>query len=698
MSESKLHTAIEFLKGVGPARAALLKADLNIHTFEDLLGHYPYRYFDRSEILPINKITEHSEWVQLQGTITNIGEEGNGGKRRLLATLYDDTERIELLWFQGRAGMKRTLKDGEKYVVFGKVSFFGGKASIAHPEVELLTAETNVIGRQPVYSSTQKLITRGVTNRSFAKLTQALFQSIRPTDIPELLPQKLLEHYQLLPRHAALAGIHFPQTEEELQQATYRLKWEELFASQLMIALVREQHAAQPGWHFSTVADNVNDFFRKHLPFELTGAQKRVIREIRLDTLSGKQMNRLLQGDVGSGKTIVAVMSALLAMDNGFQACIMAPTEILARQHFLGISELLKPMNIPVGLLTGTVKGKERKALLAGLSDGTIPLSIGTHALIEDSVVYKNLGLAIIDEQHRFGVSQRARLWKKNTTPPHILVMTATPIPRTLAMTLYGDLEVSIIDELPPGRKEIKTVHRDESQRSRVMQFVKTEIDKGRQAYIVYPLIEESEKLDYESLMAGYEQVRIWFPDHKYKVAMVHGRQPADERQRNMERFVSGEAEILVATTVIEVGVNVPNASVMVVESAERFGLSQLHQLRGRVGRGAEQSFCILLTGSKTGEDSRQRMKIMCSSSNGFYIAEEDLRLRGGGDLYGTRQSGALKFKLADILKDSEIMEQTREAAQAIASKDPQLSNPENLCLRKLLNDSGQQTYWSKIS
>lgn len=698
MSDSKLHTPIEFLRGVGPAKAALLKADLNIHTFEDLLGHYPYRYFDRSEILPINKITENSEWVQLQGTITNIGEEGNGGKRRLLATLYDDTERIELLWFQGRAGIKRTLKDGAKYVVFGKVSFFKGRASIAHPEVELLTGETNIVGRQPVYSSTQKLIARGITNRSFAKLTQALFQSIKPEDIFELLPQKVVDHYKLLPRYAALAGIHFPQSDEELQQAIFRLKWEELFASQLMIALVRQQHAVQPGWYFPEVGDMVNDFFKKHLPFSLTSAQKRVIREIRLDTLSGKQMNRLLQGDVGSGKTIVAVMSALLAMDNGFQACIMAPTEILARQHFESISELLQPMNIKVGLLTGTVKGKERKAILAGLADGSITISIGTHALIETSVVYKNLGVAIIDEQHRFGVSQRAQLWQKNTTPPHILVMTATPIPRTLAMTLYGDLEVSIIDELPPGRKEIRTLHRDESQRARVMQFLKTEIDKGRQAYIVYPLIEESEKLDFESLLAGYEQVRIWFPDHQYKVAMVHGKQPADERQRNMQRFVNGEAQVLVATTVIEVGVNVPNASVMVVESAERFGLSQLHQLRGRVGRGADQSFCILLTGTKVGEDSRQRMKIMCSSSNGFFIAEEDLRLRGGGDLYGTRQSGALKFKLADILIDSDIMEQTREAAQAIATKDPQLSNPENLCLRKLLDDSGQKGYWSKIS
>lgn len=694
----KIKTPIEFLRGVGPARAAILRSDLNIHTFEDLLGHYPYRYFDRSEILSINQITEQSEWIQLIGTITNIGEEGDGPKRRLLATLYDQTGRIELLWFQGRAHVKKTLQDGVKYLVFGKVSFFNGRPNIAHPEIELYSPDINLLGRQPVYSSTQKLISRGITNRSFSKLTQALFQSIQPEDIPEFLPERVRQNFNLLPRAAALADIHFPQSEAELNRACHRLKWEELFASQLMIALVRQQHAAQVGWKFERVGEFFNEFYSNHLPFQLTNAQQRVVREIRRDTISGRQMNRLLQGDVGSGKTIVALMCALLAIDNGFQACIMAPTEILARQHFEGISSLLRGMNIPVGLLTGTVKGKERKLVLEGIKNGSISLAIGTHAMIEDTVHYKNLGLAVIDEQHRFGVSQRAKLWKKNTIPPHILVMTATPIPRTLAMTLYGDLEVSIIDELPPGRKEILTLHRLENQRARVMQFVKTEIEKGRQAYIVYPLIEESEKLDYESLLAGYEQVRIWFPDHQYNIAMVHGRQPSDERQRNMERFITGKANILVATTVIEVGVNVPNASVMVVESAERFGLSQLHQLRGRVGRGAEQSYCILLSGEKIGEDSRQRMKIMCESSNGFYIAEEDLRLRGGGDLYGTRQSGALKFKLADILKDSAIMEETRIAAQQVAANDPHLQLGENQCLKSLLDNSGQQSYWSKIS
>jgi ATP-dependent DNA helicase RecG len=531
---------------------------------------------------------------------------------------------------------------------------------------------------QPVYSTTQKLIARGISNRSFSKLTQALFQQLRREDVPELLPAEVLQTNNLMGRYEAFASIHFPKSDEDLQQAIHRIKWEELFASQLMIARIRHQHHVQAGWTFASVGKYFNDFYNHHLPFQLTGAQKRVLKEIRSDTATGRQMNRLLQGDVGSGKTMVAVMCALLAMDNGFQACIMAPTEILAQQHFRSIKELLEPMNIPVALLTGTVKGKERKKILAGLADGSISISVGTHALIEDTVKYKHLGIAVIDEQHRFGVGQRSRLWQKNTTPPHVLVMTATPIPRTLAMTLYGDLEVSVIDELPPGRQEIKTVHRPENHRSRVMEFVRTEIDKGRQAYVVYPLIEESEKLDYESLMAGYEQVRVWFPDHRYKVAMVHGRQDAGERQRNMERFIRGEAQVLVATTVIEVGVNVPNATVMVVESAERFGLSQLHQLRGRVGRGGEQSYCILMTGNKMSDDSRQRMGIMVSTTNGFIIAEEDMKMRGPGDIYGTRQSGVLKFKLADIVADGHLMEQTRIAAQQIINLDPGLTQPKH--------------------
>jgi ATP-dependent DNA helicase RecG len=625
-------------------------------------------------------------------------EEGAGGKTRLIAVLGDGTGKIELLWFQGRSWMRDQLNVGSRYLVFGKLNYFSGNANMAHPEIERISPETEVVGWQPVYSTTQKLITRGISNRSFSKLTQALFQQIGLNDIPELLPADILQKASLAGRFEALRSIHFPNDEQAMQRAMHRIKFEELFVSQLSVARIRKQHQAEHGWIFSKVGPLFNDFYEKHLPFALTGAQKRVLREIRADMAKGFQMNRLLQGDVGSGKTIVAVLTALLALDNGFQACIMAPTEILAQQHHRSIQELLAPMDIPVALLTGSIKGKERKSILAGLADATIPISVGTHALIEKAVEFHHLGVAVIDEQHRFGVDQRARLWKKNERAPHVLVMTATPIPRTLAMTLYGDLEVSVIDELPPGRQEIKTVHRNENHRSRVMEFVRTEVDKGRQAYIVYPLIEESEKLDFESLMAGYEQVRIWFPDHKYKVAMVHGRQDAGERQRNMDRFVKGEAQILVATTVIEVGVNVPNASVMVVESAERFGLSQLHQLRGRVGRGADQSYCVLLTGNKLGEEGKQRMNIMVSTTNGFVIAEEDMKLRGPGDIYGTRQSGALKFKLADIVTDGAILEQARRAAAEVIANDPDLSKPEHQGLRLLIQKTGQHNQWSKIS
>ena len=492
--------------------------------------------------------------------------------------------------------------------------------------------------------------------------------------------------------------MHFPDSNEHEQVARHRMKWEELFISQLMIARLRLQHTAQRGWKFEKVGENFNKFFRLHLPFELTGAQKRVLREIRTDTGSGKQMNRLLQGDVGSGKTIVAVMTMLLALDNGFQACIMAPTEILAQQHFFSISELLADMGIAVRLLTGSVKGKVRKEVLAELADGSLKIVVGTHALIEDSVQFKNLGMAVIDEQHRFGVGQRARLWKKNEMPPHVLVMTATPIPRTLAMTLYGDLEISIIDELPPGRKEIKTVFRRDAGRMKVMEFVRSEVDKGRQAYIVYPLIEESEKLDYESLLAGYEQVKIWFNENKYKIAMVHGRQEAGERARNMARFVKGEADVLVATTVIEVGVNVPNASVMLIESAERFGLSQMHQLRGRVGRGADQSYCILLTGNKISEESYKRIQIMVSTTDGFKIAEQDLAMRGPGDMYGTKQSGVLKFKLADIVLDGGILEETRKAALQLLTQDPRLDLPQHQSLKYMVSQQGKESHWGKIS
>lgn len=676
----------------------MLRQELEISTFEDLLHHYPYRYFDRTKVTKIRDINAQTEYVQLAGALINISEEGAGRKSRLVATLYDETGRIGLLWFQGAQWMKKSLKEGQQYVVFGKVSVFNGDYNIAHPEMEQVSRETTVAGMQPVYSTTEKLKIKGISNRSFAKLTQALFERLKPADVPEILPQDILKQYRLCNRYSALLWIHFPESEEHERIARYRLKWEELFLSQLTIARLRLQHTAQQGWKFGKVGENFNNFFKHHLPFELTNAQKRVLKEIRQDTGIGKQMNRLLQGDVGSGKTIVALMAMLLALDNGFQACMMAPTEILAQQHFFSVSELLAEMGIAVKLLTGNVKGKARKEILAELADGSLKIVVGTHALIEESVQFKNLGLAVIDEQHRFGVGQRARLWQKNEIPPHVLVMTATPIPRTLAMTMYGDLDVSVIDELPPGRKHIITGHRRDSERMKLMEFVRSEVDKGRQAYIVYPLIEESEKLDYESLAAGYEQVKIWFNENKYRIAMVHGRQEAEERERNMQRFMKGEADVLVATTVIEVGVNVPNATVMLIESAERFGLSQLHQLRGRVGRGADQSYCILLTANRISDESFKRIQIMVSTTDGFKIAEQDLAMRGPGDMHGTQQSGVLKFKLADIVLDSGILEETRKAAQQLIEQDPALSQPEHYGIRSALAQKNKQTHWGKIS
>lgn len=687
-----------YLKGVGPQRAELLKKELEIVTFEDLLDHFPFRYYDKTRISKVSEIGPDTEYVQLSGKIVNIFEEGKGPKRRLSATFFDETGSISLVWFQGLSWVSKNIEEYGQYVVFGKVAAFNGGYSITHPEVESPSSAVAGAGMQPVYSTTGKLAAMGIGNRSFAKLTQALFAKLTTASIPEILPADILERYQLMPRAYAYFQIHFPADEQQMQRARYRLKWEELFLMQMQIAHLRLQHSVQAGFPFPLVGECFNRFYKECLPFDLTGAQKRVLREIRQDTALPKQMNRLVQGDVGSGKTVVATMSMLLALDNGFQACLMAPTEILARQHYQSISELLAPIGIDVAILTGTVKGKERKSVLAGLADGRIRIVVGTHALIEDSVQFHNLGIAVVDEQHKFGVGQRARLWAKNTRAPHILVMTATPIPRTLAMTMYGDLEVSVIDELPPGRKPIKTIHRTDMFRAQVMGFLKAEIAKGRQVYIVYPLIDESEKMDYESLMAGYEQVKSWFPEHLYKIAMVHGRQDPEERKRNMHRFVKGEAHILVATTVIEVGVNVPNASVMLIESAERFGLSQLHQLRGRVGRGADQSYCILLTGSGISKESATRMHIMVQSSDGFEIAERDLEMRGPGDVYGTRQSGVLKLKVADIVKDGQIMELSRQAAIHLLSLDPQLVQASHAPLREALRQRGAQSQWNKIS
>lgn len=698
-TEHSLHNAVEYLKGVGPLRGELLRKELGIATWGDMLYHFPFRYIDSGQVQPIGTINVSQEYVQLQGTLSHLKEEGSAFKKRLSVYLQDNSGQVELIWFQGISYVSKQLRPQTIYKVFGKVSWFNGMPTLTHPEIEELRPGSATRNLQPVYSSTEKLKNKGLGNRAMAKVVQSMLEQISVADLPEILPPSIRERYGLMPRWEAFRNIHMPSDNDLLQQAIKRLKWEELIIAQMKIARLKLNHQRQEGFRFPSVGRHFNEFFNHYLPFSLTGAQKRVIKEIRQDTFNGGQMNRLVQGDVGSGKTIVALMAMLLAIDNGFQASLMAPTEILSQQHYQSIKGLLEPMGLRVGLLTGSVKGKERKALLAGLADGSLSLVIGTHALVEETVRFHNLGMAIIDEQHRFGVTQRAKLWSKNHKPPHVLVMTATPIPRTLAMTIYGDLEVSVIDELPPGRKPIDTVHRSEGFRPQVMQFIRNEIAMGRQIYIVYPLIEESEKIDYESLKSGYEQVKAWFPDPAYRVAMVHGKQPMDERERNMKRFVEGDAHILVATTVIEVGVNVPNASVMIIESAERFGLSQLHQLRGRVGRGSEKSYCILLTSSEISKESRKRMHIMTQTSDGFLIAEEDLKMRGPGDIYGTRQSGPLDFKIADIVNDHHLMAETKEAATRILSEDPYLEQGQYQPLKRLLqSDRKHAQPWSKIS
>ncbi|GAA4313546.1 ATP-dependent DNA helicase RecG [Compostibacter hankyongensis] len=686
---------------MGPQRGDLLKKELNLYTFRDLLELFPYRYIDKSVICPIRDITPHTDFIQVAGVLSDVELLGERRGRRLTATLKDDTGALELVWFQGISWVQKSLQEGRRYIVYGRTGIFNGVFQMAHPEMELLTPE-NAAGQdylEPVYPSTEKLKSRGLGGRALGKFTQALLGQLQPADLPECLPDPLMTRFRLMPRYLACRAIHFPRSEEEGKQALRRLKFEELFLSQVRICRLKSRrHLQSRGWIFEKVGPCFNAFYEHHLPFTLTGAQKRVLKEIRQDTLGGRQMNRLLQGDVGSGKTLVALLCMLLAVDNGFQACLMAPTEILAQQHLESIGALLRELPIRIALLTGAVKGKERKTILAQVKSGELHMLIGTHALLEEGVVFHNLGLAIVDEQHRFGVAQRARLWKKNTVPPHILVMTATPIPRTLAMTLYGDLDVSIMDELPPGRQPIATVHRSEHQRPSVMDFIKDEIREGRQAYIVYPLIHESEKLDYENLMTGYENVKAYFPEPRYLISMVHGRQTSEVRETNMQRFVRGECQIMVATTVIEVGVNVPNATVMVIESAERFGLSQLHQLRGRVGRGGDKSYCVLMTGNKLSRESRQRIQVMVQSGNGFVIAEKDMELRGPGDIEGTRQSGLLDFKLADIVRDRVMLEAAREAAEALLQTDPELQLPENEGLLRFLLSRGHQTAWSRIS
>lgn len=692
---------VEYLKGVGPQRGDLLKKELGIFTFRDLLGLFPYRHIDKSQVQPIGKIGGQAEYVQIAGTLTSLETVGEKRARRLVGVLQDASGEIELVWFAAISWVQKALKVQQKYLVYGRVSSFNGRLQIAHPEMEVLTAEnaTGMDFLEPVYPSTEKLKTKGLNGRAIAKLSHNLLAILSPKDIPENLPAALLEQFRLMPRFQAYQSIHFPSSEAVFYQAQRRLKFEELFLAQIRIARLRmRRHKESHGWVFDKVGDFFNEFYQQHLPFDLTGAQKRVVKEIRQDTLHGRQMNRLLQGDVGSGKTMVALLAMLLALDNGFQACLMAPTEILAQQHYENICGLLAKMPVEIALLTGNVKKKQRGEILQKISDGSLQILIGTHALIEKEVRFQNLGMAVIDEQHRFGVAQRAKLWEKNAHPPHVLVMTATPIPRTLAMTVYGDLDVSVIDELPPGRKPVLTVHRTEQHRPSVMDFIKAEVKKGRQAYIVYPLIEESEKLDYENLMGGYENVKAYFPEPHYYISMVHGRQTAEVRENNMQRFVRGECQIMVATTVIEVGVNVPNATVMVIESAERFGLSQLHQLRGRVGRGADHSYCILMTGNKLSNESRQRLRVMVQTNDGFAISEKDMELRGPGDIEGTRQSGVLDLKLADITKDKAMLEAARKAAEALLEQDPDLQQPEQAPLLRFLLSQRSKSLWSRIS
>src|SRR6478752_1383133 len=685
MSNNLLDTPIEYLKGVGPNRGALLRKELGIFKYGDLVNFFPNRYIDRTRYYKINELQNNIAEVQIIGKIINIKTvEFGKNQKRLVATFVDDTGQIELNWFQGLKWIRESLKVNESIVVFGKCSQYGSQFSMAHPEIELLSEHQKSLrsAMQPVYPSTETLANRGITNRVVNKMMQQLFLETQAL-FSETLPNYLINELKLIPKNAALFNIHFPKSPEILAKAQFRLKFEELFFIQLQLItknLVRKHKIK--GHPFTVVGNHFNDFYQNHLPFELTNAQKKVLKEIRNDMGKPAQMNRLLQGDVGSGKTIVALMTMLLAMDNGFQACLMAPTEILANQHFVGITELAQELNLNIKLLTGSTKTAERRIIHEELENGTLQILIGTHALLEDKVKFQNLGLAIIDEQHRFGVEQRSKLWHKNEIPPHVLVMTATPIPRTLAMSLYGDLDISVIDELPPGRKPIQTVHRFEGNRGKVFNFVRDEIAKGRQIYVVYPLIQESEKMDYKDLMVGFDVITEEFPLPEYAVSMVHGKMKPAEKDFEMSRFIKGNTNIMVATTVIEVGVNVPNASVMIIESAERFGLSQLHQLRGRVGRGAEQSYCILMTSHKLSNDSKIRMETMTKTNDGFEIAEVDLKLRGPGDLMGTQQSGVLNLQIADIVRDREILQLARHHAISVLKKDSALEKPEHMALR----------------
>lgn len=697
-----LDTPIEYLKGVGPHRGDLLRKEMNIHKYGDLINLYPNRYIDRTRYFKINQLVNSNSEVQIIGKVIHIKTIDQGkGKSRLVATFLDDTGQMELVWFQGQKWVKESLKLNTVYVIFGKVTQFGSVYNMAHPEMELLEEHKTTLrsAMQPVYPSTEKLNNKGVTNKVINKMMMQLFSETHQL-FSETLSDSIIEELKLIPKKDALLNIHFPKNQELLAKAQFRLKFEELFFIQLQLItknLIRKHKIK--GFPFEIIGENFNNFYNNHLPFELTNAQKRVLKEIRNDLGSHAQMNRLLQGDVGSGKTIVALMCMLIAKDNGFQSCLMAPTEILANQHFNGITELAKDLNINIRILTGSTKIAQRRIIHEELENGTLDIIIGTHALLEDKVQFKNLGLAVIDEQHRFGVEQRSKLWTKSQIPPHVLVMTATPIPRTLAMSLYGDLDISVIDELPPGRKPIQTEHRFDSKRLVVWKFIKDEIAKGRQIYIVYPLIQESEKIDYKDLMDGYESISRDFPLPQYSISILHGKMKPADKDEEMKRFAEGKTNIMVATTVIEVGVNVPNASVMIIESAERFGLSQLHQLRGRVGRGAEQSYCILMTDYKLSEDSKTRMETMVRTNDGFEIAEVDLKLRGPGDIMGKQQSGVLNLQIADLVKDRDILQLARHIAVKLLKEDPSMNLPEHAKLKAVFMEiSKKKSIWNYIS
>lgn len=699
----KLDTNIEYLKGVGPQRAEVLKKELGIFTCRDLLFHLPFRYIDRTRFQQIRDIGTEGEQYQVKGVLRSLDVLGDGRTRRLVAKLRDETGVLDLVWFQSIHWLEKSLAVGKEYIVFGRANEFNGSYNIPHPEIEEANPENLARPRtfDPVYPTSDKLSQKGLDARGLRKIIRQLIEQTSSQDLPETLPDHFLEKFKLIGKWEALQKIHFPETQQDLDNAGRRLKFEELFFLQLRLLHLRNfRRSTIKGFVFETIGSNFNTFYNEKLPFELTNAQKRVLKEIRSDLASGGQMNRLVQGDVGSGKTVVALMTMLMALDNGFQACMMAPTEILAQQHFEGITALTEGLGLRIGFLSGAIKGKKREAVLEELRNGTLHIVIGTHALIEDWVVFSNIGIAIIDEQHRFGVEQRAKLWSKNPVlPPHVLVMTATPIPRTLAMTLYGDLDVSVIDELPPGRKPITTLHKNEHHRMRVQGFMREEIAKGRQVYVVYPMIEETEKVDLQNLMNGFEALSRDFPMPEYQISILHGKMKPADKEFEMQRFIKGQTQIMVATTVIEVGVNVPNASVMVIENAERFGLSQLHQLRGRVGRGAEQSYCILMTGFKISAEGRERLQTMVATNDGFQIAEADLRLRGPGNIEGKQQSGMLRFLIADLARDAQVLAAARDIAANILEKDPGLKFPEHARLRQFMDRHQEETrIWSRIS